>query len=191
MKTLKKNKKGKLYIISGPSGAGKTTIYKRIFQKYPNILFSISYTTRKPRSNEKNAKDYFFVSKAEFLKGIENKRWAEWAQVHENYYGTCNKFLKKALLEGKNVLCDIDVVGANQLLQKYQDAITIFIMPPSISELKKRLEKRGEEDKEKIEIRVKNALKEIEKKDQYKHIIINDDIDKAANELFYLIEKSE
>ncbi len=171
--------KGALYIISGPSGAGKTTARKYILKKYKDILFSVSYTTRKPRSNEINGKDYFFISEEEFLEGIENKRWAEWAKVHENYYGTCDEFITKSLSQGKNVLCEIDVVGAIKLLEKYKDAITIFIMTSSIEELKKRLEKRGEESEEKIALRLKNALAEIDNKDIYRHIIINDDIDKT------------
>jgi guanylate kinase len=184
------NKKQKLYIISGPSGAGKSTLCKKLLEKYPNIIFSVSYTTRKPRPLETEGKDYFFINKKEFVSGIKENRWLEWANVHDNYYGTCANFVKKQL-EKNSILFDIDTQGAEQIIKKYPNAVAIFIMPPSDAELENRLKKRGADNAEAIKKRLFNAKKEIEKKNMYKHIIINNNLDKAFEQLCNIITEKK
>jgi len=179
---------GKLFIISAPSGAGKTTLCKILLEKVENLKFSISYTTRNPRQNEQNGVDYFFISQEEFRLGIANNQWAEWAEVHGNFYATSNKFLQSAIYKGFNVLLDIDVQGAKKITKIYPESITIFIMPPSLEELENRLKSRGKDDLQTIQKRLKNAQNEIAQKDFYKHVIINDLIDKASQELIRIIK---
>ncbi|MFO7557502.1 MAG: guanylate kinase [Desulfobacterales bacterium] len=180
-------KKGKLFIISAPSGAGKTTLCKELLKHFKEIRFSISHTTRQPRSDEAEGIDYFFTSEKEFLEGIKNNTWAEWAEVHGNYYGTSKEFLNGALSSGSSVLLDIDFQGTMQILKTYSDAVTIFIMPPSIEILKSRLQYRGTESDEVIERRLINAKQEIKKKNLYQYIIINDKLTNAREELFNII----
>ncbi|MBW1616118.1 MAG: guanylate kinase [Deltaproteobacteria bacterium] len=180
-----------LYIISGPSGAGKSVLCKKLLEKYPNFIFSVSYTTRKPRSLEIEGKDYFFINKSEFLRGIKTNRWLEWAKVHDNYYGTCANFVQSGLNKKNKILFDIDSQGTEQIVKAYPNAVTIFIMPPSNEALKNRLKKRGSDSSETIEKRLLNAAKEVEKKVIYKHIIINDQLDKAFDRLCAIINKTE
>jgi len=184
-KEVKKNKKkrsGNLFIISAPSGAGKTTLCNKVRELFSNINYSISYTTRSPRTGEKNGIDYFFISKEEFIEGIKADKWVEWAEVHGNYYGTSSEFLIKILNEGENLLLDIDVQGAMQIKGKFPDAITIFIMPPSLEVLKNRLVSRETDSPEVIAKRMENAKKEIDQKSQYQYILVNDDLSKAIKE---------
>lgn len=180
-------KKGKLFIISAPSGAGKTTLCKELLKHFKEIRFSISHTTRQPRPDETEGIDYFFTSEKEFLEGIKNNTWAEWAEVHGNYYGTSKEFLDGSLSSGSSVLLDIDFQGTMQILKTYPDAVTIFIMPPSIEILKSRLQYRGTESDEVIERRLINAKQEIKKKNLYQYIIINDKLTNAREELFNII----
>jgi guanylate kinase len=184
----KNHYQGKLFIISAPSGAGKTTLCRMLLNHFQNLLYSISFTTRKPRKGETNGKDYHFISETDFIKGIENNKWAEWAKVYDNYYGTSAEFIKTNLEKGKNILLDIDVQGAMQILKKYSDSITIFIMPPSLEALRERIKDRGTENITTIEKRMAIAEDEINKKDLYKHIIINDDLNIAASELILLVK---
>lgn len=153
------------------------------------MIYSVSYTTRKPRPGEKNGKDYHFIKNEEFEKKIEKDQWAEWAKVHGNYYGTPVEFLDKGLASGFDILLEIDVQGAVLILERYPESITIFIMPPSLKILMKRLEKRGTDSKKVIENRLLNAEKEIAKKNIYRHIIINDQLPKAIGELVSVIEQ--
>lgn len=180
---------GRLFILSAPSGAGKTTLRHAILDRFPKMIYSVSYTTRKPRPGEKNGKDYHFIKNEEFEKKIEKDQWAEWAKVHGNYYGTPVAFLDKGLASGFDILLEIDVQGAVLILERYPESITIFIMPPSLKILMKRLEKRGTDSKKVIENRLLNAEKEIAKKNIYRHIIINDQLPKAIGELVSVIEQ--
>ncbi|MBW1650805.1 MAG: guanylate kinase [Deltaproteobacteria bacterium] len=181
----------KLYIISGPSGAGKSTLCKKLLEQYPNIIFSVSYTTRKPRSFETEGKNYFFINQEEFVLGIKKNRWLEWAKVHDNYYGTCANFVKSLLDKKNNILFDIDTQGAEQIIRTYSDAVTIFIMPPSGAELENRLKKRKTDNIKIIKKRLGNAVKEIEKKNMYSYVIINDNLDKAFEKLCAIINKKK
>jgi len=182
-------REGKLFIISAPSGAGKTTLCKELLKHFKEIRYSISHTTRQPRPGETDGIDYFFTSEEAFLDGIKNNTWAEWAKVHGNYYGTSIEFLNNALSSGSGVLLDIDFQGTMQILKKYPDAITIFIMPPSIEILRSRLQYRGTETDEVIERRIMNAKQEIKKKHLYNYIIINDRLTNSKEELFKVINK--
>jgi len=180
---------GHLFIISAPSGGGKTTLCRAVLDRFPDILFSVSYTTRKPRKVEQDGVDYYFISRDDFEKGIANGKWAEWAEVHGYFYGSSAEFLDNGLASGNDILLDIDVQGTIQLLERYPDSITVFILPPSFDTLKKRLESRGYDSKEAIAERLVNAAKEMAQKDLYRHVIINDQLSEAVEELISIIEK--
>ena len=180
---------GLLFVLSAPSGAGKSTLCRAVLDRLPDILYSISYTTRPPRRGEQDEVHYHFIVKDEFKKGIERGRWAEWAKVHDNYYGTSADLLDRGLAGGQDILLDIDVQGMRQILNRFPAAITIFIMPPSLETLRSRLETRGTDSAEVIAVRLKNAQKEMAQKDRYRHIIINDQLTGAIAELTGIIEK--
>ena len=184
-----KPKHGHLFIISAPSGAGKTTLVKAVLQQFKDMLYSISYTTRKPRAKERNGIDYHFISKQDFKKGIHKGRWAEWAEVYGNYYGTSVEFIEKGLSSGCDILLDIDVQGTLQILKHYPDSVTIFILPPSMNALRERLEMRGSDSQAVIEKRLLNARKEMAQKKLYRHIIVNDILSEAIKELSAIVKK--
>jgi guanylate kinase len=180
---------GHLFIISAPSGAGKTTIAKAVLQKFKDMCYSISYTTRKPRAEERDGVDYHFVSKQDFKNGIKKARWAEWAEVYGNYYGTSAEFIEKKLSSGCDILLDIDVQGTLQILKHHPDSVTVFILPPSINVLRKRLEMRGSDSQAVIEKRLINAKKEMVQKKMYRHIIVNDELSVAIDEICAIFNK--
>ncbi len=180
---------GHLFIISAPSGAGKTTLRNAILHQFSDLLYSVSYTTRNPRPGEHGGTDYHFISKAEFEAGIDDERWTEWAAVHGNYYGTSAEFLKHNLTAGKDVLLDIDVQGTHKILHRFPESITIFLMPPSLEVLKERLQSRGTDTAETIALRLKNAKAEMAQKKIYRHVIINDQLDDAIAELTSIIDR--
>ena len=184
-----KPKRGNLFIISAPSGAGKTTLAKAVLQQFRDMLYSISYTTRKPRAEEQDGVDYHFVSKQDFKKGIKKSRWAEWAEVYGNYYGTSAEFIEKSLSSGCDILLDIDVQGTLQILKYYPDCVTIFILLPSMTALRKRLEMRGSDSKAVIERRLVNARTEMAQKKMYRHIIVNEKLSEAIEELSAIFKK--
>lgn len=175
--------KGRLFLISSPSGAGKTTLIKFVLERFETLNYSISYTTRNPRENEQDGKDYFFISTGEFKTMIDQDHWLEWAKVHDNYYGTSKITVQRCLEKGENVLLEIDVQGARQIMASNDDVISIFIMPPSFEELKKRLVKRGTDKDGVIQKRLENAEIEMSQKKLYQHIIVNNDLDTAIEEL--------
>ncbi|MEJ2656125.1 MAG: guanylate kinase [Desulfobacterales bacterium] len=181
--------RGHLFIISAPSGAGKTTLARAALSRHADMLYSVSYTTRKPRAGEQDGIDYHFISKQDFKKGIKEERWAEWAQVYGNYYGTSAEFIDGSLSAGRDILLDIDIQGTIQILKKYPDTVTIFILPPSMDTLKKRLEMRGTDSIQVIEKRLVNARNEMAQKDLYRHIIVNDNLSKAIKELSAIFKK--
>ncbi len=183
------NRTGNVYIVSAPSGTGKTTLCHIIMQTFDNISYSISHTTRKPRNGEVHGIDYYFVLKEEFETMVKEDKLAEWAEVHGNYYGTSVKFIRECLEAGSDVLLDIDVNGAKQIVKKFPEAATIFIMPPSIEILKERLLSRGTDSLKTIERRIKNAEDEIAENNFYRHIVVNDNLDVAGNEIKELIKK--
>lgn len=178
---------GRLFILSAPSGTGKTTLCKAVRRRFKHLAYSVSFTTRSIRKGERDGKDYFFISKTEFEEGIRTGRWAEWAEVHGNYYGTSAQWINDVLTQGRSILMDIDVMGAGQMVKRFPQAETIFIMPPSLDELERRLRKRGADSNEAIQVRLKNARMEIAEKGWYKHMIINDDLEQATQRLIALI----
>jgi len=181
--------KGKLFIISAPSGAGKTTLCARLLECCPDIFYSISYTTRRPRPGETDGKDYHFITREAFLEKQAHDYWAEWARVHDHYYGTSAEFLSDSMAQGQDVLMDIDVQGAMQIKDRFPEAITIFIMPPSMDVLKQRLAGRGTDSRAIIEKRLQNAVKEMAQKGFYRHVIVNDELEKVANELIEIVNR--
>jgi len=180
----------KLIIVSAPSGAGKTTLCERLIQEFPEITLSISTTTRARRPNEEEGVHYFYVTKEVFKKKIAEKMFAEWAEVHENLYGTSRETIDKALNAGRPVLFDIDVQGALNLKKQYGDkAVLIFIHPPSMEALKERLLKRKSDSLVSIETRLTNAYNEIQWSPKFDHQIVNEDLEKAYALLKKLVEK--
>ena len=180
---MSKKNRGSLIILSGPSGAGKGTIYNELLKHDSNLRFSVSMTTRKPRDGEVNGKDYFFVTVEEFKKEIENDSFLEYALVHGNYYGTLKKEVERDLDNGNDVILDIDIQGAVNIKAQKEDGIFIFIMPPSMRELKNRLVKRGTETKDKLIERFKNAYKEVNEMSKYNYVVINDEVDLAVKKI--------
>lgn len=182
--------KGKLFIISAPSGAGKTTIINEILKKIPELKFSVSYTTRPKRPNETEGIDYYYTTTDKFEKMIENNELLEWAKVHNNYYGTPKKNIFDNINSGYNVLLDIDVQGADQVREQHHNGIFIFISPPSLEDLEKRLKSRKTENENTIAERLKNSRKEMTYKDKYDYIVINDVIENAVKAVLDIISKN-
>ena len=179
-----REKKGAILILSGPSGCGKSTLLKEVYKDISDYYFSISTTTRAPRIGEVNGVDYFFVTKEEFERDIRNNDFLEYAKVHDNYYGTSLKPIKKALEEGKLVIFDIDVQGHEIVRTKLNSIVTsVFITTPSLNILEQRLNSRNTDSAEIIEKRIKNAKGEVEFFQDYDYLIINDNLETAAKEL--------
>jgi guanylate kinase len=172
-----------IYVISAPSGSGKSTLVDRLLKSDPRLLFSISYTTRKPRGKEKSGEHYHYIDRQEFEARAARSEFLEWAQVFENYYGTHGSYLDRARAEGKDLVLDIDVQGAQQLKQKIPDAVSIFILPPSRSVLEERLRRRSEDSAEVIERRLREAGEEIRHFAQYDYVLVNREVTEAAERL--------
>ena len=183
-----KQNPGCLFILSAPSGAGKSTLCRLLRQHFSDLVYSVSHTTRAARAGEVHGRDYFFISKSEFEAGIQEQRWAEWAEVHGHYYGTCARQIEQALTAGKIVLMDIDVQGTRQIKRRFPRALAVFVLPPSLEELERRLRQRGTDDEQTIALRLSNAEKEIAQKDFYDHAIVNDTLQEAADTLIGLLE---
>lgn len=175
---------GAILILSGPSGCGKSSLLKEVYKTIENYYFSISTTTRAPREGEKDGVDYYFVSKENFLEGINEGEFLEYAQVHDNFYGTSLKPIMNAVTEGKLVIFDIDVQGHDIVRTKLDHLTTsVFITTPTLSELQKRLTNRATDEHDVIQKRISNAKIEIESLDKYDYFIINDDLEIAAKQL--------
>jgi guanylate kinase len=182
----------RLIVLSAPSGAGKTSLCKRLLADFQNQMeLSISSTTRAPRGTEKNGVEYHFLSQDEFKNSIDRSEFAEWAFVHGNYYGTSKKVLEKTLSQGKSVLLDIDVQGAASLKQAFPKSSTlIFIAPPSMEELERRLRSRNTDDEPTIQRRLRNAQVELEQQTLFDHVVLNDQFERAYHELKTLVERA-
>ena len=176
-------RKGKLFIISGPSGAGKGTICNEILNMMPDVFVSVSMTTRNPRQGEVPDVSYHFVSKDQFEKIIKEDGFFEYANVHSNYYGTPKAPVMEQIEKGNDAILEIDVQGALQVKEVYPEAVTIFILPPSMEELKNRIVGRGTETEETIKLRLKNAIGEISCVDKYDYAVLNDQLEIAVEQV--------
>ena len=181
------HKKGNLIILSGPSGVGKGTILSALMNNYDDIHYSVSATTRAPRRGEEDGEDYYFMSEDKFEDLIEEEEFLEWAKVHKNYYGTPKKYVEKNLDKGEDVILEIDIQGAQQIKEKFSEGIFIFLLPPSLDELKSRIYHRGTETEEAIQTRLKNAEKEMDKVENYDYAVVNDEIEEAIHKLEAII----
>lgn len=179
--------KGRLIVVSGPSGAGKSTVVFKAINGRDKMCFSTSVTSRKPRPGEVDGREYFFIDAEKFEQMVRNDELLEHAVYVGNYYGTPRKYVEDKLADGDSVFLDIEVQGARQVKEKMPDAIMIFLIPPSLGELKKRLESRGTETEETIKGRLARAREEYAEADFYDYIVVNDDIDAAANELLSIL----
>ena len=184
-------KDGKLIVIVAPSGTGKSTLMRRVREDFANDLIeSISYTTREIRPGETDGVDYFFIKKQEFEEMIKHDEFIEWALVHGDYKGTSKKYINKKIKEGSNIIFDLDVQGTDSMKKEFDtQAIAIFIKPPSYEVLEKRLRGRGTENEEAITTRLENAKIELSRSEDYDYSIVNDDVDKAYNDLSKLIRR--
>ena len=180
-------REGIILIISAPSGAGKTTLCRALLERFPNMRESISYTTRAPRAGEVHGEDYFFVSREEFQHMIDGDAFAEWAEVHGNLYGTSLATIEEARKSGVDLVLDIDCQGARRLKEQIERCVYIFILPPSMEELRRRLEARSSDAQEVIDSRLERAAEEIREARWYDYIIINDSFEAAFEELAAIV----
>jgi len=178
---------GLLIVISGPSGVGKDTILRRLFQLAPELKYSVSYTTRPPRPGEIDGQSYTFVTEDEFKRLIEAKEFLEWAQVYDQYYGTSRKRVEEALARGEDIILKIDVQGAAFVKKRKPDALFIFITPPSTEELLQRLTGRNTESPVALERRQREALVELGLAKDYEHVVCNRDVEESAREILAMI----
>ncbi|QTL98143.1 guanylate kinase [Iocasia frigidifontis] len=180
-------RQGHLFVVSGPSGAGKGTVLKRLINEYDNLEYSISATTRHSRKGEVDGKDYFFLTENDFFKLVDDDRFIEWAKVHNNYYGTPKDYVLEMIEKGKDIILEIDIQGAKQVCESYPEAIFVFLAPPSLEELARRLDQRGSENRHTKEVRLNNAREEMKERENYDYEIINDKIDQAVLKLKSII----
>jgi guanylate kinase len=178
---------GNLIIVSGPSGAGKSALVEGVLKSMPQLRFSVSYTTRSPRGTEKDGVEYFFVDRREFRRLIDKDDFLEWAEVHNNFYGTSRRVVDEILQNGEDVILDIDVQGARIIRGKRPDATAVFILPPSFRILRERLERRRLDDGLVIEQRLKRACNEISHFNEYDYLIVNDNLGNSIDELKSII----
>ncbi len=183
------NRKGRIIAISAPSGSGKTTIVRRVLKDIPELIFSVSATTRKRRKDEKEGADYYFITENEFKKKIDNNEFIEWEKFYDYYYGTYKKVVDIAVNDGKTVILEVDVKGALSLKKIYPDAVLIYIVPPSFDEIVNRLVKRKTEDRADLQKRIDRAKMELELKDKFDYFVDNTELEKAVEETESLIRK--
>lgn len=183
--------KGVLVVVSGLSGAGKGTICKRLLEKYPDYVLSVSATSRKPRKGEENGREYFFITKDEFEDMIRDGKLLEYARYVENYYGTPKEWVEQQLESGKNIILEIELQGAFQIRDKIPEAVLVFILPPDMEELKRRLVNRGTETMEEIEKRLERAAEEMAFVPEYDYVIINDEVEKSVDMLHNIVRSEK
>lgn len=183
------NRRGKLIVLSGPSGVGKTTICKRILKNRSDVRYSISATSRSKRKGEKNGKEYIFLTEEKFKEWIDKGFFIEYAVVHGNFYGTPKQYLVENLNRGYHVLMDVDVKGAKKLMDLYPHGLYFFIIPPDLAELEKRLLKRNTDKNEVIKTRLSRAFEELKYKDDYKHVIENRELEETIKKILSIVKK--
>jgi len=178
-----------LIVIAAPSGGGKSTVLRRIFAEVPDLLFSISHTTRAPRKGEEDGREYFFLDPPRFRDLIAKDAFLEWAEVHSNLYGTSRAELERARANGKDLVLDIDVQGAAQIMKSHPQTVSIFLRPPSAEVLRQRLLGRGSESEESVRVRLQNATGEIERAGEFRHVVVNDDLEATISAVRRIIEE--
>jgi guanylate kinase len=178
----------RIFVISAPSGTGKTTVIKCLLDKIPDLALSVSHTTRPMRRNEKDGRDYYFVTREVFQKMLTDGEFLEWTETYGHLYGTSKREIDRIVALGKDVLMDLDTNGALNIKKMYPDAVLIFLLPPSFEELKERIIKRGSEDKEEIEKRLKGAAAEYERRHEYDYQVVNEDVLEACSEIAEIVE---
>jgi len=183
------NRKGKIIVISAASGSGKTTIVRNLLSKIPELNFSISATTRNKRENEIDGEHYRFISDEEFEEKIRKDEFIEWEQFYDYYYGTLKEDVEKKLNDGKSIVFEVDVKGAVSIKNSYNDAVLIFIMPPSIETLKKRLIQRNTESKNDLRKRFERMEMELSYKEKFDHIVVNEELERAQDEVLEIVKK--
>ena len=182
-------KKGKIFVVSGPSGAGKGTLIRILLKRVPELNYSVSVTTRKKREGEVEGKDYFFVSEEKFREMMNDGELLEWAYVHNHWYGTPKRWVEKLISRGKDVLLELDVQGAVRVKEIFPDCILIFIKPPSKISLIDRLKRRSTESEQEVKVRLETAERELGMEEVYDYCIVNDDVDAASRELVKIVQK--
>lgn len=181
----------KLFVISGPSGAGKGTLVARVRERYPELGLTVSATTREPREGEVDGLNYYFLSDDEFARRVAEHQFVEWAEVHGHRYGTLVSEVSSKLASGQSLVLEIDVQGAFQVKERFPEAVLLFIMPPSLDILKERLVSRGSETTESLTLRLANAEREMALADRYDDVVVNDDLERSTKELLDVIKKHE
>jgi guanylate kinase len=176
-------------VITAPSGSGKTTIYKKLLNRRSDLRFCVSHTSRPPRGDEKEGVDYHFISTEEFQRKIESRDFVEWARVHGELYGTDRQSLKACRQAGRVCILDVDVQGAGAIRSAVPDAVAVFIRPPSLEELRRRLLSRGTETEESVRLRLENANKELEMGKAFDYIVVNDEVERAASEIETIVDR--
>jgi guanylate kinase len=179
---------GNLFVVSSPSGGGKGTIIQRVLKGLPNVGYSVSYTTRAPRNGEVEGREYFFVTQEKFQSMIEAGEFLEWANVYGKLYGTSRCQVTHEITKGRDIILEVDVQGAESVRGLVVDAISIFILPPSLEVLRRRLMARGTDSAAELEVRLRNAPRELEAYKEFDYVIINDDVERAAGQLTCIIE---
>lgn len=180
--------RGILFVVSSPSGGGKGTLIQRVLSRLPNLSYSVSYTTRKPREGEVEGREYFFVKREQFSEMIEKDEFLEWATVHSHLYGTSRGQVARDVSQGRDIILEVDVQGAASIRNLIDDAVSVFILPPSLEILRQRLVARGTDSPEELAVRLRNAPEELKAYKAFDYVIINDDAERAAAQLTAVIE---
>lgn len=182
-------RRGRLFVVAGPSGAGKGTLIAELLKRYPRARLSVSATTRKPRPGEEDGVQYHFLEEEEFRRRAEAGEFLEWAEVHGNLYGTPRRRVEEWMEKGYDVILEIDVQGARQVRERVPEAVTVFVQPPSLEALEERLRGRGTENEEELRERLRNAQRENEERGKFRHVVVNDELHRAVEELCAIYER--
>jgi guanylate kinase len=180
--------RGILFVVSSPSGGGKGTLIQRVLNKVANLSYSVSFTTRTPRSGELDGREYFFVTPEKFKEMIAADEFLEWAYVHGKLYGTARRQVAQEISDGRDIILEVDVQGAASIRALMADSVSIFILPPSFEVLRQRLQARGTDSPEELDLRLRNAPTELKDYSAFQYLIINDDADRAANEMTAIVQ---
>jgi guanylate kinase len=179
--------RGILFVVSSPSGGGKGTLIQRVLKQVPSLSYSVSFTTRAPRNGELNGREYFFVTKDRFEEMVNAGDFLEWAHVHSKLYGTAREQVVREIAEGRDIILEVDVQGAASIRSLMADSVSIFILPPSFKILKQRLQARGTDSPDELDLRLRNAHLELKDYSAFQYVILNDDLDRAANQMTAIV----